>query len=1040
MTDRLILEFLGIDLISNIARDIGQSLDQLGTRFDRLGAMADAKYRSMVDANRAANMAMKVQLSEMTSIQEEQDAQMVAARAAADKELNRLDDERLGHVRALNALTDATYTKTAEMTWVNTQLLKDQLAAQIAVDEAAIQTTKTVLTSNLAQMESERAKTDEWVAATRQMLASEKLQRDSALETARVTATANQARIQSMTRLGMASATVGAAALAMSAGIGIAMVAAANHAANFQAEMTLIETQAGAPRKGESINGVVQTAGEIEKIQNKLLDMLPIYGVTGVQAAKAMYHLESLGFRGAQALDILGAGLKGAKVGMADVEATVNVLGTVMASGISGIKDATDAMAQLDAFVGVGNMRMEDLNSAFTSGIVGAAQNFGVSLKDVGAALATLTDLGMPAAMAGTRLRMSMTLLGAPAKAATGILKTLGLTEEEAAAETTKMWKELQAAGVSVTKIGETMRTKGLIPALQLMKDAMTDAGLNADQQAAVISRAFGGGRSGAAIMTLIQNMDRLNNRFNQISRLQQTFEERWAETQATMKFQMEALHGAFDKFIIHLGLIFMPTVLSWIAGLRNVISAVADWMGKNEQLLARLAPLVMLLLAGVGAFFLVAGAVLVVGGALAALGGLAVPVALAIGAIMLAVAFMTTHWKDFVSFWHSDLEPLWTTMTRIVESVFLTLSLAYKTVVPGLIAAFKPLASALLEQGGLWDTIKTSAGQFLNDIKRMVNSPEFAALVAWLAVYIPAAVGIAIQALILAAHQAGATFAFITGVVKAGLQTMNHDYAGAAITLKQVWEQQGKDQVRITKEQNDLILAEYDIFGPKLAKKAQDLADQVKLGIDDILNPLPASVGASVGKINTILDDMKPNTKERARLLGEDLAAGLKHGVDVKAGEVAQSAAALVDAALEAARSHSRSSSPSMLFAEKLGVPIAQGVALGITTGAPGAATAMTGLIGSLVNLTPKIGPMTTSGGAPTSARADQEKQQQDVSDLLTRIATASETVAASCKTEHNTDQKPNSDRQALLNQLVASLDLKGVQTSNRGQRGYLP
>src|SRR5574340_888680 len=64
--------------------------------------------------------------------------------------------------------------------------------------------------------------------------------------------------------------------------------------------------------------------------------------------------------------------------------------------------------------VGSGNMRMQDLADSMGTGILGTAKTFGVSLQDVGAALATLTDAGVPAVDAATRLSHTFVMMGAP--------------------------------------------------------------------------------------------------------------------------------------------------------------------------------------------------------------------------------------------------------------------------------------------------------------------------------------------------------------------------------------------------------------------------------------------------------------------------------------------------------------------------------------------------------------------------------------------------------------------------------------------------
>ncbi len=96
-----------------------------------------------------------------------------------------------------------------------------------------------------------------------------------------------------------------------------------------------------------------------------------------------------------------------------------------MVTGIKGTENMSEAMGILDATIGQGNMRMDGLVAALGTGILPTAKAFGLSLKDVGAALATLTDNGMGADEAATRLRMTISLMGAPSKKAADALKTI---------------------------------------------------------------------------------------------------------------------------------------------------------------------------------------------------------------------------------------------------------------------------------------------------------------------------------------------------------------------------------------------------------------------------------------------------------------------------------------------------------------------------------------------------------------------------------------------------------------------------------------
>jgi len=114
------------------------------------------------------------------------------------------------------------------------------------------------------------------------------------------------------------------------------------------------------------------------------------------ELATGLYHVESAGLRGAKALEVLRAAAKGAQIGHADLESVTNALIAANRSGIRGVGDMSAAMGQLNAIVGTGNMRMEDLSQSLSSGVLSSARGFGLSLRDVGSALATLTDAGVP--------------------------------------------------------------------------------------------------------------------------------------------------------------------------------------------------------------------------------------------------------------------------------------------------------------------------------------------------------------------------------------------------------------------------------------------------------------------------------------------------------------------------------------------------------------------------------------------------------------------------------------------------------------------
>lgn len=346
------------------------------------------------------------------------------------------------------------------------------------------------------------------------------------------------------------AATVGVAALGVMAYTG-------NMAAKFQADMTLIQTQAGA------------TAQEVAFMGKAVMALAPTVGIGPDALAQGLYHVESLGYRGAQALNILTVSAKAAQLGQANLEEVTSALGAAVVTGISGVQNLSTAMGTLDATIGAGNMRMGELVAGLSTGVLPVFKNAKLTLTDYGAALATLTDNGMRADEASTRLRMTIALMDAPSGAAATSLKKIGLQAED--------------LGKAMVKGGPN---GGLVGALQMLKDHLTKTfGPNAmkeldqynqilgtegpaaaDKYAAasvgalqVITHAFGGGRSSAAIQTLLGQTDRVTQKFQQITEQAGGFDDKVATRMQNVTFKVDQLKAGFDAAAITLGDRFAP-------------------------------------------------------------------------------------------------------------------------------------------------------------------------------------------------------------------------------------------------------------------------------------------------------------------------------------------------------------------------------------------------------------------------------------------------------------------------------------------------
>jgi TP901 family phage tail tape measure protein len=313
--------------------------------------------------------------------------------------------------------------------------------------------------------------------------------------------------------------------------VGAAAIYAAAKATTFNREMLKISTQAGG------------SAAEVKKLSTQVLSLAGQVPQGPQKLAEGLYHIESAGFRGAQAMEMLKASAMGAALGNASLENTTQAMIAATASQIKGVHGAADAMGQLNAIVGVGDMKMEQLAQAMATGLLPSAANAGLSLKDVGAALATVTDNATPANVTATRLRMTIALMASPSKAAA---------------------KELATIGMSSTQMAHDLRQpNGLLLAVEDLKHHLKDSGKTAEEQFGVLSKVFGGGRSSAVIQTLIAETDRLRTKYNELGKASgvDKLNKSWAQFQKSEAGAFGELKSGAEAFAITVGNVLMPTL-----------------------------------------------------------------------------------------------------------------------------------------------------------------------------------------------------------------------------------------------------------------------------------------------------------------------------------------------------------------------------------------------------------------------------------------------------------------------------------------------
>lgn len=416
--------------------------------------------------------------------------------------------------------------------------------------------------------------------------------------------------------LGGTFAKVGAVAGVALVGMG---VEAGKMAVNFDAAMTRLVTQAGVAKgeMGTLKDGVLKLAGKV--------------GADPDSLAESLFHVESnfesMGITSQQALGLVETAAKGAKVGGADLVDVTNALTAAVASNIPGAQNLDQAMGALNATVGVGDMKMQDLADAFGTGMVAVVKGYGLSLSDVGAALAVFGDNNIRGAQAGTQLRMAVQSLAVPAKGGKAALDALGLSSDTLA-------KDMQHGGLNEAITDLHTRLVKMNPDTKTWGDTLTQA--------------FGK-KAGTGLSILVQQFDRLQSKYPALEEGAGKFGDAWAGTEATTKQKLDQMQGAFEALMIVIGDKILP-----------VVTAVFDYLANHTEVLKILGIVVGVFL--VGAF--TAWAVSVIAATW--------PILLIIGLIAALVVGIYELWKHWDIVW-GGIKDAWFATWHFIYKIFVT-------------------------------------------------------------------------------------------------------------------------------------------------------------------------------------------------------------------------------------------------------------------------------------------------------------------------------------------------------------------------------
>jgi TP901 family phage tail tape measure protein len=689
---------------------------------------------------------------------------------------------------------------------------------------------------------------------------------------------------------------------------GAVAVASIKMAADFQSSMLLIQTNAGA------------SADEVKKMSAAVLDLAGPTATAPEQLATSLYHIESVGLRGAQALDVLKIAAEGAHVGNADLEQTTNALTATVASGIPGIDNMGQAMGKLINIVGAGDMKMEDLNQALGTGVLTVVKGYGLSLDDVGAALATFGDNNIRGADAATMLRMAVQAMAVPVKGGE---------------------KQLKALGISAGQLGKDMQEGGINKALVDLQDHLKSSGVQANQVGEVLTAAFGK-KAGPGLAVLEGQMTRFETKLTGLKGSGDHFAEDWQAWLGTVSAKWDTMKASLEAVAIKLGTVLLPAVAKAADGFMVFLGFIAD----HQWALAALAAVI-------------GGALIVALSALAvALWGIASnPVVLIVAAIIAAVALLgvgiyelATHWSTvwggiktvtatvatfFVDRWNlawSQVQGVLSAISGFFSTVWNAVSSVTMTVI-GAITGFISDAwnSVWSTTQAVWGAISGFFSTWWPLLLAVFAAPIFALLVMWHAFHDE------VWALVqgvwsrISGYLSG-VWSVITAAASAAWSAFESDVVGpvqsAAATISGVWSGVVSFLSGVWSSITSGVSSAWDTVVSVVSSAVAAVLSAVTSVGGSILHAIEQPFIDAYNFISGLVGQFFS--------VGENIVQGIISGVESAAGGLLSSLSSLAGDALSAAKSAIGIKSPSTAFADQVGGPISQGIAVGVTAAAP--------------------------------------------------------------------------------------------------------
>ena len=364
------------------------------------------------------------------------------------------------------------------------------------------------------------------------------------------TANINQRLGRNVSRLGDNISSIGQAMMPAATAVAAAGAVAGKTFMDFEATITGAAVKAGA-----------KTEAEFNKMRDVAGKLGAEFPISASQAAEGMDRLAAGGFNVDETIGAMPSIIKAAVASGEDLAATSNVVTSALS--IWNLKQGdiaanTEHVADvIQMAANVSKLGMNEFGLAMQYAGAPAAA-LGVSIEELGAAMAVMSNNGIEASTIGTSLRATMSRLASPPKAAAAAIEQLGL-------------KIKDADGNFV----------GLENVMGQMRTAME--GLSDTEQVA-LAKAIAGEDAYSGLLSIIKTSPEAYAEVaNSIRNSAGSSNEAYQTMQKTLKGSIDAMTGSIESFGIAMGTVLSPYIKEAAETVKYFANVLAD-MGPEQQ------------------------------------------------------------------------------------------------------------------------------------------------------------------------------------------------------------------------------------------------------------------------------------------------------------------------------------------------------------------------------------------------------------------------------------------------------------------------